>query len=276
MHLKRWITGLALLPLLIGAILYGAWPFALFVTAVALLALREYLQIVLRQAAPATARGLHLPALAAAALVVLAAHAAGAQAALLLLALAPIFGGAVVLWRYGADPAAVEWQARQALGLLYIPLPLACIIWLRAMPGGAARVLLLLVVIFTSDIGALYFGIALGRRKLCPGISPGKTVAGSLGGLATSLGCALAFNALAPRFPSALAMAPLPWGGVVLLALVLAMAGQAGDLFESVLKRRAQVKDSGTLLPGHGGMLDRIDALLFAAPLAYGLMRLME
>ncbi len=273
MHLKRWITGLVLLPFLIWVVIYGGLPFVLFVAVVCLLALREYLGIVLQGASLRAARVWRLQGMIAGPLLVMAAYYGGPELVWLLLALLLISGGYGVLWRFNAEPAVVEGHARQFLGLAYIPLLLTFIVLLRSLPDGAARVFLLLLVIFTSDIGALYFGIYLGRRKLCPGISPGKTVVGALGGLGTGLCFGLLFNYMAPLLPAAVSMPRLPWTLAVLFALLVTAAGQAGDLFESALKRRAQVKDSGALLPGHGGMLDRIDALLFASPVAYGLMR---
>jgi len=144
------------------------------------------------------------------------------------------------------------------LSLLYLPLLLGHFIWLRYLPQGELWVLWLLIVIFAGDTGAFYVGQALGKRKLYPQVSPGKTWAGAVGGVALSLGAGLAVGKW--LFPEVNLQA-LGW-----LALVLALMGLLGDLFESMLKRQAQVKDASQLLPGHGGMLDRLDSLLFAAP----------
>jgi phosphatidate cytidylyltransferase len=113
--------------------------------------------------------------------------------------------------------------------------------------------------VWAADIGAYFAGRRFGRRKLAPAVSPGKSWEGALGGLACALFVSLAFaHALA-----------VPWGAPLLLFTVLvAVLSIFGDLFESVLKRTAGVKDSGGLLPGHGGVLDRLDALLPALPLA--------
>jgi phosphatidate cytidylyltransferase len=144
------------------------------------------------------------------------------------------------------------------LCLLYLPLLLGHFIWLRYLPQGELWILWLLIVIFTGDTAAFYVGRALGKRKLYPQVSPGKTWAGAVGGVAFSLGAGLAAGKwLLP----AVNLQVFGW-----LALVLALLGLLGDLFESMLKRQAQVKDAGELLPGHGGMLDRLDSLLFAAP----------
>ena len=123
----------------------------------------------------------------------------------------------------------------------------------------------LLAVIAGSDSAQYYAGRALGRRKLAPRVSPAKTVEGALGGLvaAPAIGAALAGWGL-PGVPIASA---------ALAALVLAGFGIAGDLFESLLKRSAGVKDSSALIPGHGGLLDRIDSYLFALPMFYLFLR---
>jgi phosphatidate cytidylyltransferase len=144
------------------------------------------------------------------------------------------------------------------LALLYIPLLLGHFIWLRYLNDGQWWVFWLLMVIMAGDTGAFYCGRALGKTKLYPEVSPGKTWAGVFGGVAAAVivGVALGHWAL-PLMSLA---------GLAGLALVLAIVGLLGDLFESMLKRQAEVKDTSGLLPGHGGMLDRLDSLLFAAP----------
>lgn len=119
------------------------------------------------------------------------------------------------------------------------------------------------ILIWLNDTGAYFAGRSLGRHKLAPAISPGKTWEGWAGGLLASMGAALLLAAWMP--------AEAPWW---ILALVVSVMGPAGDLTESALKRRAGVKDSGTLLPGHGGILDRFDSHIFAAPLAAIVLRL--
>jgi phosphatidate cytidylyltransferase len=146
-------------------------------------------------------------------------------------------------------------------GLFYIALAAAALLWLRADPvAGRANLLVLLLLVWASDIGAYAAGRAIGGPRLAPRISPGKTVAGALGGLAA----AIAVGLLA-------AMAVSPHGRplrAALLAAALGIVAQAGDLLESWVKRRFGVKDTGRLIPGHGGLFDRLDALLAAAPAA--------
>jgi phosphatidate cytidylyltransferase len=147
---------------------------------------------------------------------------------------------------------------------LYVGLPLGVIAWILCFHGPAVTTWLL-VLIAVSDSGQYYCGRAFGRHKLAPAVSPAKTVEGAVGGVvvATMAG-ALTLPWVLPGVPFAMA------AGV---SLVLALAGIVGDLFESLLKRSAGVKDSSNLIPGHGGVLDRIDSHLFAAPVFYIFLR---
>jgi phosphatidate cytidylyltransferase len=160
--------------------------------------------------------------------------------------------------------------------VVYTGATLAFVPLLRALaegtPGAIAAtgfVLLPLLTTWAGDTTAYFAGRAWGRARLAPAVSPGKTVVGAVAGLAGSTGAAMAL--------SAALLGSLPGTGVGLLTsawigLLLGAAGQLGDLTESMLKREAGVKDSGTLLAGHGGMLDRIDSLLFAIPTTWGLL----
>lgn len=135
---------------------------------------------------------------------------------------------------------------------------------------GTSYLLSLLAVIWMSDIGAYFIGRAWGQNKLAPHISPGKTIEGALGGALLSLIFVILLtlsNTSEPTFFS-MAVARHGWISAILLTILTISAGIMGDLFESLLKRQANVKDSGHFLPGHGGILDRIDALLPAIPLA--------
>jgi phosphatidate cytidylyltransferase len=136
---------------------------------------------------------------------------------------------------------------------------------LRVAPGGVLLILPM-VVTWASDIGAYFTGRAIGGRKLIPSVSPGKTVAGAVGGLVASMLVAYLYarHVLAP----AAHLGFTPWGAL-LFGAVISVAAQSGDLFESLLKREAGVKDSSRILPGHGGILDRFDSLIFVLPVAY-------
>jgi len=163
--------------------------------------------------------------------------------------------------------AVITFRARLGAGLLYAVIPAIALIILREQPGqGLMLALWTLVIVWATDIGAYFAGRAIGGPKLAPRLSPNKTWAGLLGGMAAALiiGAAVAW---AGRLPPACWVAGAP----------LAVAAQMGDLFESWLKRRSGVKDSGKLLPGHGGVLDRLDglvpvAVLVAAAVATGLI----
>jgi phosphatidate cytidylyltransferase len=139
---------------------------------------------------------------------------------------------------------------------------------LRVPPGGVLLIFPL-VVTWASDIGAYFVGRAIGGRKLIPSVSPGKTVAGAVGGLVASMLVAWAF-ARYVLVPVA-SLGFTPWGALVFGALV-SVAAQTGDLFESLIKREAGVKDSSRIIPGHGGILDRFDSLIFVLPVAYLLL----
>lgn len=155
----------------------------------------------------------------------------------------------------------------QVAGFFYALVPALAILWVRERAeDGLALVLWILLVTWATDIGAYLVGRSLGRRKLAPAISPNKTVEGLYGGIAAATLVAGAW-VIATGLPRAL----------LLLAPLFAMAAQGGDLFESGMKRRAGIKDSGDWLPGHGGFLDRLDglvpvAILTAAAIAAGLL----
>ncbi|HVU29339.1 MAG TPA: phosphatidate cytidylyltransferase [Sphingomicrobium sp.] len=149
-----------------------------------------------------------------------------------------------------------RWGAAWYLGgFIYSLLPALALLWIRER-AGINLLLWVFIVTWSTDIGAYFAGRALGRRKLAPTISPGKTIEGLLGGIAaaTLLGGAFVLATGLGRW-------------LLLFAPVLAVAAQAGDLFESAMKRRAGVKDSGAWLPGHGGVLDRLDGLVPVAVL---------
>lgn len=151
------------------------------------------------------------------------------------------------------------------LMIVYLALPLAALVQIRLLAGPPA-VFLVLLTIMVSDTAQYYTGRALGRRPLAPRISPKKTVEGAVGGFVFGT---LLFVLVGAWWAPQLAAPPRIGLGLAIVAL-----GIAGDLFESFLKRRAGVKDSSALIPGHGGVLDRIDALLFAAPVYYLALKL--
>lgn len=146
-------------------------------------------------------------------------------------------------------------------GILYIGFLLSHISLIRYMANGKAWALFLIATVWAGDISAFFGGSRFGRHKLYPKISPKKTVEGLIGAVVGSIIVSLIF--------SQVFIPQLEKGLCVLLAIGLGVLGQLGDFTESMLKRSAQVKDSGSLIPGHGGMLDRLDSFLFSAPFLY-------
>jgi len=153
---------------------------------------------------------------------------------------------------------------RASFGILYIGLCAAHFVLLRYLPGGVFWLAVLTAVTIGSDTGAYYAGRYFGRRKLCPNISPGKTVVGAIGGLLTGTMAAVLVGILLP--------ARVGGWELAFVGLLLVPVGIAGDLAESVVKRATKTKDSGAILAGHGGLLDRIDSLLLTAPVLYYLL----
>lgn len=141
------------------------------------------------------------------------------------------------------------------LGTLYIGYLVPHMVLLYQSPDGREWVFFVLLVIMAGDTAAYFVGTFLGRRKLSPEISPAKTVEGALGSIGASV--------LAGVFGGKFLLPAMPWLEVLLLSIALSLLGQAGDLFESWIKRVFSVKDSGALFPGHGGLLDRMDSLIF-------------
>lgn len=264
MHLKRWLTGLLLLPLLIYILYLGGIAFAGLIALAGMAAMWEYYRIVFHGWAKPFP-GL-IPPLGLVMVPVMTglAHAGRLDLIPGLLAFNLILAGILTLFNLGNDPRVLEIVQKQFQGVLYIPLLLILLIPIRQAPQGFWLLLTLVFVVFAGDTLALYVGTFLGRHKLCPKISPKKTVEGALGGLAGNL--------LAGLMMKLTVFHGTGWWQGALFCLAVGAAGQVGDLFESQMKRASGIKDSGVILPGHGGMLDRIDALLFAGPVAYGLI----
>ncbi len=231
----RIITGLLLAAAAIGAVWIGGRVFAAFIAAGAALTLWEWRGLT-RLRRPAYLAALAVLAVALS-MVVTDVRIEGLWKAAMLLG-----AGSVALAVIGG-PA--------TFGLAYAGLPAIALIWLRALPWGFELLVWVLAVVIATDVFAYFSGRLIGGRKLAPKISPGKTWSGLAGGMAA----ALVIGWLVARH-----FALPDWLG--LSGAAMAALAQSGDLFESWLKRRAGVKDSGMLLPGHGGVMDRIDGLL--------------
>jgi phosphatidate cytidylyltransferase len=267
MGMKRILTALVLIPLVIALVFLGPdWLVTVAVGAVALLAAWEYLGI----AHAAGSKPPRIPVLVAIAIL----FAVSLLWPDKLVATLGALSLALLVYSAFAVPVAEALQAaaNSVFCLMYAGFTLIALPMLRSSEDGKSLVTFLLCVVWAGDIVAMYVGRALGKHKLAPKLSPNKTWEGAIGSLAGSVlvtvGLIYLAAQLARRDILTLAF-PGTLGHWLLLAVVVNLAAQVGDLAESALKRSAGIKDSGTLLPGHGGILDRIDALLLAAPVLW-------
>jgi len=288
--LKRVATAVVLIPIVLLLVLRAPVAILAVVTAaVALLAIRELLQLSERYGMrplvwptylfvalfflPLAANlGNGKPLLATGIFVYCVGFAA---------AFAP-FLFLIVAMRRAEMSSAFPAAMASVFAFAYIALPLGMLVQTRQQWAGAILVVYLLFVVWAGDIFAYFVGRAIGRHRMSPRVSPKKTWEGAAGSMAASLGVGWLFSTYALSISSALLNAHLinrgdgyfalenpPLGPALLLSAALNIAAQLGDLVESLIKRGAGAKDSGAILPGHGGMLDRIDALLFAAPVLW-------
>lgn len=241
----RIVVGVLLIAVAIAAVWAGGIAFTALVSLAVLLMFAEW------SVMHGVSRGLRLAGLAVlAGTCALAVYGPALQAVIALAAGAGLVG----LFARSLDRTRAFWVAS---GVLYCGLPGVSLLWLRGLPNGLMVTIAVLVVVWATDIAAFFAGRAIGGPKLAPSISPNKTWAGAVGGVVGAMATALiAGFALHWQYSRAMPAA------LVALAGGLAVLAVLGDLFESWLKRRAGVKDSGTLLPGHGGVLDRLDGLV--------------
>lgn len=242
----RTVSGLILVVAAVLAVLAGGILFAAFVVIGAVAGLREWHRLVNNGK---LATQMFITAVALAVAVALALATSHRE-----LALIAIAAGAVLtlVWSSLRDHSPV-WHA---LGAIYLGIPAVALVLLRNGPSGAHLLLGILLAVWSTDTGALFGGHLIGGPKFAPALSPNKTWAGFIcGTIAAGLVEALYIGLLGGS-----SMVGLGFG------IVIALFGHAGDLFESSIKRRFRAKDSGGLIPGHGGVLDRIDSLLFVAP----------
>ena len=268
--MKRILTAIVLIPIL----LYTVWNetpyFFVALTGLAIICgLHEFYSLASKLDLRIFSAGGYAAALVVAAAFVRnePAWIVAAFAALAVLSLG------VALSRPDESSLALASAAATLLGVVYVALLAGFLIGVRmtpetgATPKLAAKLLTtFFAMVMMTDTGAYYSGRSLGRHKLAPRVSPGKTIEGSIGGFITAvlagLICRLAF------FPQ------IPLVHVIVLGAAIGLISQIGDLAESLLKRGSEVKDSGSIFPGHGGMLDRVDSILFCAPILYYYSRL--
>lgn len=254
----RVATAFVVLPALLAAMFLGPPALGVAIVALAVLVgMWEFLALLeARGLRPLRGTGLVLTAALFLELAPGGLPPTAPLAALLLLA--------VAMRRAPEEKESIPSTAGTLLGAVYLGALGGTIGALRVLEpssAGAWRIVLLLAIVMLSDTVAFFVGHAWGRHRLAPRLSPGKSIEGALGGLAGGV-----LGALAVRW---IGLPALPLLHVVALGLAVSALGIVGDLEESLLKRWAGVKDSGTLFPGHGGMLDRLDSLLFGAPVLY-------
>ncbi|HXZ81680.1 MAG TPA: phosphatidate cytidylyltransferase [Terriglobales bacterium] len=287
--MKRVATAFVLIPLVLLAVLRAPAPlFALLVAPIALLAVREFLILAQDYGAQSSRvptyifvalmfvaialEGLPKPLMATGAMVFGVGFAAVLSAFVFL----------VFAMRKSELAASYPAASASTFAVVYVALPLALMAQLRQQWAGAFLLLYLLIVVWVGDTAAYYVGRAIGRHKLAPRISPGKTWEGAVGSFVASVAVGVYVFSNARPISMTLLRAGLIDASqgylaiqtpsltvLIILSALINVAAQLGDLAESLIKRGAGVKDSGSLLPGHGGLLDRIDALLFAAPVLW-------
>ncbi len=265
--MKRILTALVLVPLVLALMLVGPqWLVMLVSAGVAALAGWEFMGLAERSGAN--------PPRIAVLIAILALFAGGFEWPDQITAILGLLSLALLVYCTFLSPVerVMANASSSIFCLLYAGFTLTAIPALREQSNGPSLVIFLMCVVWAGDIAALYVGRAWGRHKLAPSLSPNKTWEGALGSVVGSLlaaGALLGLAAWLEVWDSAKLSYPDELWYWLVLAVVVNVAAQVGDLAESALKRSAGVKDSGTLLPGHGGILDRIDALLLAAPVLW-------
>ena len=274
---RRVVVALIGAPLALGIIWLGGAALATLASGLAAIAAWEFFRIAREGGAtPLTTVGVVISALIP---LGVHAHYLGVFTVPVyawVLVVVAVLGAAI--WLRGVDGKPLGAASTTVYGALYTGSTLSFVYVLRyhnyavGDTAGALAVIFPVALTWASDTGAYFSGRLIGGRKLIPRVSPGKTVAGAVGALVVTVAATYAFVhlLLIPRAQ----LAFTPWG-LVLFGLAISATAQIGDLAESLLKREAGVKDSGTLFPGHGGVLDRLDSLFFVLPAAYALYDLM-
>ena len=276
----RILVAVAGIPVALLLVRLGGWYLGALIMVAAGIGAHEFHALAAARGARPV-RWLGIPA--ASLLVALAVHDPsfpvwGSRGLVLVLTLLLLTACAVVFYRKIEEQPLLS-ASSTILGMLYTGGTLSFAVLLRNLPEtmgttpvdpweGTVLVLLPLAITWAGDTAAFFVGRSIGKTRLAPRVSPGKTVEGGAGGLVASVAVGVAMGFLLDDFGT-FRVSPFAGG---LMGLVLGAAAQIGDLAESALKREAGVKDSGAILPGHGGVLDRLDALFFTFPLAYGLL----
>ena len=258
MHIKRWITALVGVPVFIYTVSFAPlWMFALLLCFLAVAAFYEFLAMT-----GSLDKNFWIYAFITPLIFFVSLSEQNIKLLPGLLGLIPII--ALSLAAFSSTtllPETFLKFLKTTAGFLYTVIPLALLFSIHFMPYGHLWIFFLFINAVGTDTGAFYFGRALGKRSLAPILSPKKTWEGAIGGTFTGVSASFLFIKFTELSPNNLQL--------LLLAVLLSVVGQLGDLAESMIKRNVGVKDSGKLLPGHGGVLDRIDGLLFSIPVFF-------
>jgi phosphatidate cytidylyltransferase len=258
----RLATAAVMVPIILGLLfLAPSWAFYVLVLPISLVGLRELLLMTHPDDAVARWIGIGIAAIASLAVYF---HGDDPRVLLTVLSVVPLSGPLVTLVRVGNIDTAALRSCALGFGPLFVVIPLTLLALMRRILGdtGAGAVLLTLGIAWFADTTAYFAGRYLGRHKLYEAVSPKKTVEGAIGGLLGSILFAVVASLWFLR-------GALPIEHAVALAVVAGVLGQAGDLCESLIKRSMRLKDSGGIVPGHGGVLDRVDALIFASVVVF-------
>lgn len=267
-HLKRWLTGIIVVPTLVGMIVYAPpFAFSLIILFFVLIGVHEYNTMSFRDAhAIEKAEGFVWALMIMLAAFADAAYAEGTGTSGLVTMTATTVTVLFVtfllfLFKIREKPTDLSTVMKVLFGFVYIPFTMAHFVLIRGFTDGVMWVIYIIVITFASDISAFYAGRTWGRKKLFPEVSEKKTAAGAIGSI---VGTALA-SLLYGHFLMQ-GIFPLHF---IALGLMAGILGQLGDLCASTVKRVSMVKDSGGMLPGHGGVLDRLDSFIFIVPFVY-------
>jgi len=256
MHVKRVITASIAILFLIGVIQYApSWVFIILILFAALVSLNEFYSLMKPKISEKIVFYNYVLTVILFASILINSHR--------YIAIFPffvIFPLAFFIFTYPKNHHKMSDITNLIMGPFYICLPLVLLAIIAGLSQGRMWIFFILAVIFAGDTGSFYCGKFFGKHKLTR-ISPGKTWEGTIGGLIANIACAGLFGYVSFTSLSAIS--------IMAVGIVIGISGQIGDLAESMLKRMSNKKDSGKILPGHGGMLDRIDSLLFAVPVLY-------
>jgi phosphatidate cytidylyltransferase len=254
--MARLTSGIILAMSILALIAFGSvFHFFIFCAAVAMMGAYEFFAMLKAGGGPGSAI-LGIPASAAFMTALYSGSAPWPMAAIL-----GLFMLACAASLAGPEARRMEAGANLAYGVLFTAAPMAALALIRAEPEGAGYVTMLITATALCDTGAYYSGRAFGERKLAPALSPGKTVEGFIGGLMGAIaGAILVWRLMIPGFGLR---------DAIVSGLIAGLLGPIGDLAESAIKRDMKVKDSGAIIPGHGGVLDRVDSLLFTSAAFY-------